>query len=73
MITKAKNLGKYCDALTKLPFPMHSPMKNQQATSTPTTTFMAVWKENGLSWGFYLITILIPGALSIPGKSDAED
>merc|ERR1719392_226326 len=23
---------------------MHSPMKNQQATSTPTTTFMAVWR-----------------------------
>ena len=68
-----RKLSKLSDALTKLPFPMHSPMKNQQATSTQTTAFTAVWKVKIVFFSFevspnrnsYLAHCPVPESLTL--------
>ena len=62
---------------TRLPFPIHSPMKNQQAISIPTTVFSTVWLTvHVLKVCFWALAILVDmspmATATSPGEGGAS-
>jgi len=58
---------------TRLPFPMHSPMKNQQKISVPTATFKTVWfTVQFLKVCFWTFATLVDRSAIATGSSPGE-